>query len=194
MSDEHKLYRHVNLRSTRHEYGNRMEQNLRSEQLHVSAHLPEMNADMRPVCREVERTPSRVRRMNDRYEANKAAIPRSSVLGLRANIGVVVLAAILVFTLCFCLWSWSRVNKMQKRVNVASQSVTRTQETLETVRLAYESSAASVDVAYNARDLGMVSAKSVKPITLTVPEDALIQPSDTPLELPLEYFATIMGR
>ena len=193
VAEEHQVYRHVGAHTSRFEYGYRMDRNLRSDQMRVSASLPEMAPDMRPLCQGPDRTPSRQSRWNDRVSANRRAIPWCSVLGLRGNLGIIVLAVIVFSMMFFCLWSYGRVSGAQKEITDLQAKAVSTAETRDATSLEFENSLAGIDLPRSARDMGMVSAKSVTPISLYVTERAVIQPSEEPMELPVEYLATIMG-
>lgn len=191
VAEEHEVYRHF--RSKRFEYGYRNDMNLQGSRLQVSAELPSMGSDMRPVQQRGGESPSRMRRTSERMRTNQQAVPVVSVLGFRANVGVAVIGLILVATMFFCLWSHGRVSGMQKQLVSLSRQVESSKETLEATEMEYQDSIASINLTSSARELGMVSSKSVKPIGLQVPETAVIQPSEDPLELPVDYLATIMG-
>lgn len=179
--------------TTPYDYGFCAVRNLRGEQIHVSAELPEMSSDMRPMVSERQSGLSSGRRRYDRRRNGFDEIKPFSAIGVRGGIGLTLLSVIFLCVLAFGLWSHTRVTGTQKSVSLLANQVARSEESLESVKLAYEGSLASLDVAYNARNLGLISAKSVEAIMLYAPEDAHFSPADTEPVLPGDTLATILG-
>ncbi len=193
VAGEHQVYRRVRIRTKSFDYGYCRRRNLSGEPMRVSASLPEMGADMRPVALDQKRAGSRQQRYQEQARARSGVIPPVSGLGLRGNMGVTALAVLLLVVMAFGLWSHTRVTGAQKNVNDLTTQVERSRESLESAKMAYEGSRASIDVAYNARNLGLVSGKSIKAITLYAPEDATCSPANANPVLPREALATILG-
>jgi len=193
VAGEHQVYRKVRIRTKSFEYGYCQRRNLSGEPMRVSASLPQMGADMRPVVCDQKRAGSRQQRYQEQARARSGVIPPVSGLGLRGNMGVTALAVLALVVMGFGLWSHTRVTGAQKNVNDLATQVERSRESLESARIDYEGSKASIDVAYNARNLGLVSGKSIKAITLYAPEEATCSPADATPVSPRETLATILG-
>lgn len=193
VAGEHQVYRRVRIKTKSFDYGYCQRRNLAGEPMRVSASLPQMGADMRPVACDQKRAGSRQQRYEERARARSGVIPPMSIMGLRGNLGVTALALMVVAVMAFGLWSHTRVTGAQKNVNDLTVQVERSRESLESARMDYEGSKASIDVAYNARNLGLVSGKSIKAILLYAPENATCSPADATPVSPREALATILG-
>lgn len=195
VAEEHQVYRAArNLsRTTNYDYGYCAIYNLRGEQMHVSDTVPDMDSDDRPLELENRLRPSRQQRNEDRAKARRSLLKPISWMGLRGGFGFMTVSIIVLCVLVFGLWSHTRVTALQKNVNQLVTQVMRSEESLESTKLAYESSLAAIDVAYNARNLGLVSAKGVEAILLYVPEEAELNPAQADPVLPRDTLATILG-
>ena len=180
-------------------YGKVADKNLRGERMTCSAYVPQMQDDgVYYYANPIPDQPARPRR---RRSERRNAVGRQDTGRIRLisrdgmkGTAACVMLAVLVCTLGIAslvgrsqvIEAGKRVSDMQSRI----EAVTRRNEELET-ELAV--SAAEVNVSYQAVQMGMISAKGVKVIYLTAPEDANLILSATGSGIVGEHLATILG-
>lgn len=175
------------------DYGNVARKNLRDDAMNISADLPMQDGDMRPVMSRVERAHTR----KHRRELNEAlhSQPTSALDGdgMRSSIALVAMCCVAVALMFGYLWDYSRVSEAQKRVDERQMDIQLCRQNMEHLEERYSTAAAATNVAYEAKRLGLVSAKSVPAIQLEVPANAQYSLPDGVAELSRDTFATILG-
>lgn len=191
VADEKEMWGKI--RHKRYEYGGVADKNLRGEVMSVSVDLPGVSGDMRPVYAEKKRCTTRADRLRVKRKNELTPVRSVDWLGMRASTALMSLACLaLVLAFLYCA-DYAKVSEAKKTVDSLQRQLIRSSQIQEDLRVRYESASADVNVAYAAKQHGLVSAKSVPAIMLYAPQNAQIRPADASATLPGETLATILG-
>ena len=180
-------------RSERYHYGVLSDRSRRTEHMTVSADMPQIGTDMRPIRAERSRAGHRSDRMACRRRQEICAVKCIDRSGMRASA-----ALWLVVGLCVLLGVMTLMHEAQ--IAEAGISTTRTEQRLKeaqnkvaALQVEYSAATADVDQAKIAAAHGYISSKGLRTIQLYGPENAIYSPSEVPPRLPRDSLATILG-
>lgn len=182
-----------------HGYAKVADRNLRGERMTCSAYVPQMLDDgVYYYANPIPDQPARPRRR--RSERRNAISSRDtgrirlvSRDGVKGTLACVIMAALVCTLGIACLVGRSQVIEAGKRVNNVQARIDAVSLRNEELETELAVSAAEVNVSYEAVQMGMISAKGVNVIYLTVPENANLILSNSGSGFIGEHLATILG-
>ena len=128
-----------------------------------------------------------------RRQRSYQPIQRVTKQGLRRDVAYTAIALALVVMVGLCVVQHLRVSEQDSKNAALRTSVSRSVERTAQLRTQYEEASSELNIAYNAKDLGLVSSKSLPVTKLYAPMDAQVSPADRELVLPDDTLAVIYG-
>ena len=193
VADERSTFLH--LKKNRFEYGGVPQRDVRSTHMSVSggaALVENQGIDNRPLDSRVKRNYDEQGRFVKHRSGMVNPVNRLSREGIRKSTALGLTAAIVLVLLCMAVFSFSQISAQESTLRSLRVNIARYQERNDSLREQYESAQSELNIAYNAKDLGLVSSKSLSVTRLYAPMNAQISPADS-LVLPSDTLAVILG-
>jgi len=176
IGSDHQLFRAVRLRTNRHEYGTVADRNLVAPLLHVGGDAREAMggaedpADARPVQSRVARRYDARGNLRAKAEARRLRASLAGLKGMRASTAVVLL--VVTVLVMGGIWLAGRIdlNNRQRSLDDLRGQLTRSIAVCDNLQDQITAAKDDNDAAYKAKDLGLVSSRSLPLTVLTAPE------------------------
>lgn len=192
VESEHGVYKAV--KNRRFAYGGAPERDLRSAHMSVSggAAAKIERGDSRSLD-------SRIDRYYDergRFVKKRSCVNPLMVItrhGLRRDVAWTAIILTVVLMSGTLIYVRTGMDAQEKKLSTLRTSVARCVEKNDTLRAQVEAATSEMNIAYKAKDLGLVSSKSLPVTRLYAPLNAQISPAERELVLPADTLATIFG-
>lgn len=187
---ERGIYRVI--RSARIDMGEFAENNLHGAPINVATVLPRQDGDMRAV-EHSDRSRSNRRLNVEKGRRQVRPVRRVDGKGMRMSTALLCLTVIGLSLMFLSLNGLAQVSRAQKEVSRLEASLEYNTDYAADMQRRYENAAANANISEVAREMGLISSKSVPAVELTVWEEAIYMPSNDTLVLPADTLATILG-
>lgn len=193
VSEEHTIHRFLS--SQHFEYGGVQARDVRSVNMNVSrgAAMLEQGGDSRVLEARVSRRTDTQEHLRKQAKVKSVQVACISKKGIRTSSALIALIMLVMALTGAFIFTQVQVSKQQRMLDSLRMSIERSTQRNDRMREEYETAAAEMNIAYNAKDLGLVSSKSLPVTRLYAPQDAQISPADNALVLPSDTLATILG-
>ena len=201
---EHRMFRNVRARTNRFEWGMMADKNICGSPMSVSAlasgrlegegETGPGRADTRPVVSRVERRYDERGRLRSRQESKSRMAPAFSGRGVRTSIFAGTLAAVTAVLSIMAISSQLSINRQAATNEQLRSELERATASCTALQAQIDEAQNEVDVAYSAKDYGLVSAGSLPVILLQAPQEATVIPVTGAARLPSEVLAVILGQ
>lgn len=190
VSDDRILYRIM--KNVRIEMGEFSQSNVNGAPMHVSADLPRQDGDMRPV-QGSDRSRSHRRLNVEKGQRQVHAVKHVDFMGMRMSTALVALLVVGLGLMFINLYGLTKVSDVQKDIARLEESVEVGNKRVADLQQKYQNATANTHATEMAREMGMVSSKSVPATELELWEDVEYMPSSDSLVLPADTLAAILG-